>query len=92
LIPAPSLRLVPIRWRLIDNRPERWLGVAQLWRSSAGLHRRDLTPAAGRLLCALSDGATLAAAISRARLPAADLGNTLTTAVHDGCFSGLAPC
>ena len=92
LTPAPSLRLVPIRWRLIDQRPARWHGVVQLWRSAAGLHRRDLTPPAGRLLIALADGSTLGQAIARARLPAADLGATLTTAVQDGCFAGMLSC
>jgi hypothetical protein len=92
LTAAPSLRLVPIRWRLVDNRPARWFGVVQLWRSTAGLHRRDLPPPAGRLLCALARGDTLAAAIDHARLPASALGSTLTTAVQDGCFSGLVPC
>ena len=92
LTPAPSLRLVPVRWRLSDHRPARWHGVVQLWRSAAGLHRRDLTPPAGRLLNALAGGSTLAQAIARARLPAADLGSTLTTAVHDGCFAGIRSC
>ena len=92
LIPAPSLRLVPVRWRLLDHRPARWHGVVQLWRSSAGLHRRDLAPPAGRLLLALTEGATLASAIACARLSPAALGSTLTTAVHDGCFAGILAC
>jgi hypothetical protein len=92
LTPAPSLRLVPVRWRLSDLRPVRWHGVVQLWRSSAGLHRRDLPSPAGRLLMALAAGSTLAQAIARARLPAADIGATLTTAVHDGCFAGISSC
>jgi hypothetical protein len=84
--------LVPVRWRLVDQRPVRWQGVVQLWRSSGGLHRRDLPPPAGRLLTALARGDTLGAAIAHARLPALALGSTLTTAVQDGCFSGLVTC
>lgn len=89
---APTLRLVPVRWRLLDDAVKRDPAIIQLWRTAAGLHTRALSLAAGRLLQGLATGATLEHAVTSARLPSTHLQAVLATAMSDGCFTRILPC
>ena len=89
---APTLRLVPVRWRLVDDAVRRDPATMQLSRTTDGLHTRVLAPAAGRLLQALAAGATLDDAVASARLPSIHLQAVLATAMSDGCFTRILPC
>lgn len=89
---APTLRLVAVRWRIVDGSAKRDPGTVQLWRTDTGLHTRVLTSAAGRLLQALAAGDTLDEAVAAARLPSTRLQAVLATAMSDGCFTRILPC